>query len=90
LSEGELGSEVIGQGFGKDSGFKEGLAGIQAGAIGSGGCDGPIGIASRKVCVVFFLGGDFGRVDRSEFFFEDRIGLKFSLKKILKFQGGGL
>ena len=90
LSEGELGSEVIGQGFGEDSGFEEGLAGIEAGAIGSGGCDGPIGIAGRKVCVVFFLGGDFGRVDWAKFFFEDRIGLKFSLKKILKFQGGGL
>jgi hypothetical protein len=66
------------------------LAGIEAGAIGSGRCDGPIGIAARKVRIVFFFGGDFGRVDRAKFFFEDRIGLKFSLKKILKFQGGGL
>jgi hypothetical protein len=90
LSEGELGSEVVGQGFGEDSGFEEGLAGIDAGAIGSGGCDGPIGIAARKVRIVFFFGGDFGRVDRAKFFFEDRIGLKFSLEKILKFQGGGL
>jgi len=66
------------------------LAGIESGTIGSGGCDGPIGIAGRKVCVVFFLGGDFSRVDGAKFFFKDRIGLKFSLKKILKFQCGGL
>jgi hypothetical protein len=90
LGKGELGSEVVGERFGEDSGFEEGLAGIEAGAIGSGGCDGPIGIAGRKVCVFFFLGSGFGGVDRAEFFFEDGIGLKFSLKKILKFQGGGL
>jgi hypothetical protein len=90
LGEGELGGEVVGQGFGEDSGFEEGLAGIEAGPIGSGGCDGPVGIPGRKVSVVFIFGGDFSRVDRAEFFFEDRIGLKFSLKKILKFQGGGL
>jgi hypothetical protein len=90
LSEGELGSEVIGQGFGEDSGFEEGLAGIEAGTIGSRGCDGPIRIAGRKVRVVLIFGGDFGGVDWAKFFFEDRIGLKFSLKKILKFQCGGL
>lgn len=90
LSEGELGSEVIGQGFGEDSGFEEGLAGIEAGTIGSRRCDGPIRIAGREVRVVLIFGGDFSRVDRAEFFFEDRIGLKFSLKKILKFQCGGL
>jgi hypothetical protein len=90
LSEGQLGGEVIGQGFGEDSGFEEGLAGIEAGTIGSRRCDGPIRIAGRKVRVVLIFGGDFSRVDRAEFFFEDRIGLKFSLKKILKFQGGGL
>jgi len=90
LGKGELGSEVVGERFGEDSGFEEGLAGIEAGTIGSRRCDGPIRIAGRKVRVVLIFGGDFSRVDRAEFFFEDRIGLKFSLKKILKFQGGGL
>ena len=90
LREGELGREVIGQGFRQDFGFEEGLAGIEAGAIGTGGCDGPIGIAGGKVGLVLILGGGFRRVDRTELLFQDGIGLKFRLKEVLKFQRGGL
>jgi len=40
--KGQLRYKMIREGFGKDFGFEEGLAGVEPGAIRPGGGDGPI------------------------------------------------
>ena len=90
LGEGELGGEVIGQGFGVDTGFDEGLAGVESGPIDPRGVDGPIGVAGREVGVFFFLRGEFGGFGGAQLFLQDGIRLQFSLEEIFKFERGGL
>jgi hypothetical protein len=90
LGEGELGGEMIGKRFGKDSGFEKGLARIKPRAIDSGGGDGPIGVAVGEVRFLFFLHRNLYGFGGAKLLFEDGVGLEFSLEKILEFEGGGL
>lgn len=90
LGEGELGREVIGERFGVNTGFDEGLAGVESGAIDPRGVDGPIGVAGGEVGVFLFLRGELGGFGGAQLFFQDRVGLQFSLEEIFKFESGGL
>jgi len=81
---------MVGKGFGKDSGFEEGLSRIEPRAIDSGAGDGPIGVAVGEVGVFFFLQRSLDRFGGAKLFFEDGIGLKLRLKKILQFESRGL
>ena len=90
MGEGELGGEMVGKGFGKDSGFEEGLARIEPRAIDSGAGDGPIGVAVGEVRVFFFLQRSLDRFGGAKLLFEDGVGLEFGLEKILELEGGGL
>ena len=90
MGEGELGGEMVGKGFGKDSGFEEGLSRIEPRPVDAGGGDGPIGVAIGEVRVFFFLQRSFHGFGRAKLLFEDGVGLEFGLQKILQFEGGGL
>ncbi len=81
---------MVGKGFGKDSGFEEGLSRIEPRAIDSGAGDRPIGVAVGEVGVFFFLQRSLHGFGRAKLFFEDGVGLEFGLEKILEFEGGGL
>jgi hypothetical protein len=90
MGEGEWGGEMVGKGFGKDSGFEEGLSRIEPRAIDSGAGDRPIGVAVGEVGIFFFLQRSLDRFGRAKLFFEDGVGLEFGLEKILELKGGGL
>lgn len=90
LGEGELGREVIGERFGVNTGFDEGLAGVESGAIDPRGVDGPIGVAGGEVGFFFFLRGEFGGFGGAQLLLQNGIGLQFSLEEIFKFESGGL
>ena len=85
-----MGGEMVGKGFGKDSGLEEGLARIEPRAIDSGAGDGPIGVAVGEVGIFFFLQRSLDRFGRAKLFFEYGVGLEFGLEKILELKGGGL
>ena len=66
------------------------MAGIEAGTIGGGRADGPIGILAEEIGIVVLVGGIFGDFCEERFFFEYGIGLELGLEKGLEFEGGGL
>ena len=90
MGEGELGGEMVGKGFGKDSGFEESLSRIEPRPVDAGGGDGPIGVAVGEVRVFFFLQRSLDGFGGAKLFFEDGVGLEFGLQKILQFESGGL
>jgi len=88
--KGELRDKVIREGFGKDFGFEQGLAGVEARAIRSGGGDGPIQVLAQRIFVLLFGVGGFRGLDGGEFLLKNGIGLKFRLQEGLQFQSGSL
>ena len=66
------------------------MAGIEAGAIGGGRADGPIGILAEEIGILVWIVGFLGGIREDRFFFEDGIGLEFGLKEGLEFERGGL
>jgi hypothetical protein len=88
--KGQLRDKMIREGFGKDFGFEEGLAGVESGTIRPGGGDGPIQVLAQRIFVLLFGVGGFGGFDGGEFLLKNRIGLKFRVQKGLQFQSGSL
>jgi len=80
---------MIREGFGKDFGFEECLAGVDSGAIRPGGGDRPIQILTQRIFIILFGVGGFRGLD-GKFLLKNRIGLKFRLQEGLQFQGGRL
>jgi len=88
--KGELRDKMIREGFGKDFGFEEGLAGVESGTIRPGRGDGPIQVLAQWIFVLLFGVGCFGGFHRREFLLKNGIGLKFRLQEGLQFHGGSL
>jgi len=83
--KGELRDKVIREGFGKDFGFEQGLAGVEARAIRPGGGDGPIQVLAQRIFVLLFGVGGFGGFAGGEFLLKNGVGLKFRLQEGLQF-----
>lgn len=74
---------MFGEGFWIHLGFEESLTGIEAGTIGAGGGDRPIGVEGEGIGFLFEgIEGIFG-FGGEGFFFEDGIGLQFGLEEML-------
>ena len=79
--KGQLRDKMIREGFGKDFGFEQGLAGVESGAIRPGCGDGPIQVLAQRIFVLLFGVGCFRGFDGGEFLLKNRIGLKFRLQE---------
>ena len=66
------------------------MAGIEAGTIGGGRADRPIGILAEEIGILVLIVGFIGGIREDRFFFENGIGLEFGLKEGLEFERGSL